>query len=235
MKTTEAALEADNFLHQALLDPETGFSIGVSGAIAEFMRCDGEAEIRREGAAHVAVTRDGAMRVSLIPETVAVAAETPSKKPGHRQQQVVFCLDQTRARMGARAVLTEIGPDRDAIDVRHREQLIFDLGLDIPHVNACIRTADPGLIELLRRFEGRAILNDARDAIDAIVEQSPQRVFCSRLGRIEVYSPIPERKTPEGPHTHLLPKLLGQPSPVAAFIPEGMVSCLEVYPASPLR
>ena len=43
-----------------------------------------------------------------------------------------------------------------------------------------------------------------------ILAANPHRVFISRLGRIEVYQPIPppSGKSPEGPHTHVLPKLL---------------------------
>ena len=39
---------------------------------------------------------------------------------------------------------------------------------------------------------------------------SPHRVFCCRMGRVEVYQPIPapDGKSPEGPHTHVLPRLL---------------------------
>lgn len=236
MKATDLE-RADAFLDEELSDPESGFSIGVSGAIAEFMRSDGEAEIRKEGRVRTVTTRDGAMRVALKPEVVPVAAESPSKRPGHWLQQVAFCLAEAEAAMGGRRVLTELGLDADAIDASGRRQLCFDLGLDIPQVDACIRTDDSHLIALLRRFEGRALLSQAREACDVIVAESPQRVFCSRLGRIEVFAPIPipERETPSGPHTHLLPNLLGRPAPIAAFIPRGHLSCLDVYPANPLR
>ena len=217
-------MKATVFLEQALADPDSGFSIGVSGAIAEFMRNDGEAEIRRDGLMRTIVTRDGAMRVALTPQVVAVAAE----------RQVAFCLNASDAAMSARRVLTELGADADAIHASGRRQLCFDLGLGIAHVDACIRSDDAELIATLRRFEGKALLTEAKPASDAIIAASPARVFRSRLGRIEVYSPIPERETPMGPHTHLIPALLGRPSPMAAFLPAGMVSCLDVYPATPL-
>lgn len=235
MKTTETPPDADAFLEEALSDPESGFSIGVSGAIAEFIRNDGEADRRREGSVVTVTTREGAMRVALNPRVVPVAAELPSRRPEYWQQQVAFCLDETRAAMGARRALTELGADADAIDPSRRQHLLFDLGLGLPHVDACIRTDDPRLIALLRRYEGRALLKQAKEASDAVVAASPERVFCSTFGRIEVYAPIPERETPEGPHTHLLPALLGRPSPIAGFVPPGLVSCLDAYPANPLR
>ncbi len=235
MKATEASPVADTFLEEALSDPESGFSIGVSGAIAEFMRNDGEADWQRDGSVVTVTTREGAMRVALNPRVVPVAAELPSRRPEHWQQQVAFCLDENRAAMGARQALTELGADADAIDPSRRQHLLFDLGLGLAHVDACIRTDDTGLIALLRRAEGRALFTQAKQASDAIVAASPERVFCSTFGRIEVYAPIPERKTPEGPHTHLLPALLGRPSPIAGFVSPGLVSCLDVYPANPLR
>lgn len=234
MQATDAPLDAGAFLQEALTDPDSGFSIGVSGAIAEFMRSNGEAEIRRAGDLQTVTTRGGAMRVALSPEVVPVAGELPGKRSGHWHQQVAFCLPEAGATMGARRVLTELGPDAEAIDAAGRSQLRFDLGLSLPHVDVCVRTDDLKLIALLRRYQGRALLDDAKEVCEALVATGPQRVFCSRLGRIEVLSPIPERETPAGPHTHLLPNLLGRPSPISEFLPPGLVSCLDVYPANPL-
>lgn len=234
MKATDLE-HAEVFLDEELSDPESGFSIGVSGAIAEFMRSNGEAEIRREGPVRTVTTRDGAMRVALTPAVTPVAAELPSRRPEHWQQQVAFCLAEDQAAMGGRRVLTELGTDADAIDASGRRQLRFDLGLGFRHVDACIRTDDAQLVATLRRFEGHALFTDAREACDVIVARSPPRVFCSRLGRIEVFAPIPERETPTGPHTHLLPELFHRSSPLADFIPKGLVSCLDLYPANPLR
>ncbi len=46
-------------------------------------------------------------------------------------------------------------------------------------------------------------------AMAMILAANPHRVFLSRLGRIEVYQPIPppSGKSPQGPHTHVLPQL----------------------------
>ncbi|HSR54658.1 MAG TPA: hypothetical protein VLN73_00350, partial [Alphaproteobacteria bacterium] len=60
MKATEAQPDAGDFLDEALSDPDSGFSIGVTGAIAEFMRSNGEAEIRRAGDLQTVTTRGGA-------------------------------------------------------------------------------------------------------------------------------------------------------------------------------
>jgi hypothetical protein len=68
---------------------------------------------------------------------------------------------------------------------------------------------------------------------------NPHRVFTSRLGRIEVYQPIPPAsgRSPEGPHTHVLPKLLksGRTHPATEPIPDGFVPCAHLYPPHPAR
>jgi hypothetical protein len=64
-------------------------------------------------------------------------------------------------------------------------------------------------------------------------------VFVSRLGRIEVYQsiPAPDGASPEGPHTHVLPKLLQLRRTHAATepIPDGYVPCVHCYPPHPAK
>jgi hypothetical protein len=68
---------------------------------------------------------------------------------------------------------------------------------------------------------------------------SPHRVFISAAGRIEVYQPIPPPtgKSPDGPHTHVLPRLLARGRSHAATvpIPSGWVVAMTLYPPHPLR
>jgi hypothetical protein len=72
-----------------------------------------------------------------------------------------------------------------------------------------------------------------------ILESNPHRVFASRLGRIEVFQPIPpaDGKSPTGPHTHVLPKLLAHGRTHAATepLPAGWIPCAHFYPPHPLR
>ena len=72
-----------------------------------------------------------------------------------------------------------------------------------------------------------------------ILAANPNRVFVSRIGRAEVYQPIPPPggKSPDGPHTHVLPKLLvhGRTHAATEPLPEGWIPCAHVYPAHPLR
>jgi hypothetical protein len=72
--------------------------------------------------------------------------------------------------------------------------------------------------------------------MEAIVEASPHRVAISALARVEVYQGISKTQTPEGPHTHVLPKLIasGRTHSANVPVPEGYLPCLALYPANPL-
>ena len=117
--------------------------------------------------------------------------------------------------------------------------MLFDLGLGALQVDCCIRTADRALTEGLRAHAGRSLFEPGNSAMGLILAASPHRVFMTRGGRAEVYQAIPHPggKAPEGPHTHVLPKLLAHRRTHAATepIPRGLVSCAHLYPAHPLR
>ncbi len=68
---------------------------------------------------------------------------------------------------------------------------------------------------------------------------SPTRVFISRLGRVEVRTPIPnpDGRTPGGPHTHVLPDLFRHRRTHSANVPlpVGVVPGAEIFPASAIH
>ena len=116
---------------------------------------------------------------------------------------------------------------------------LFDLGLNAVQVDCCIRTSHVELIEGLRSYIGRSLFEHGNPTMGLILRHSPHRVFITRAGRAEVYQTIPGHSgvSPEGPHTHVLPKLLAHGRTHAATepIPAGWVSCAHLYPAHPLR
>ena len=71
----------------------------------------------------------------------------------------------------------------------------------------------------------------------AIIKAGPHRVFCTALGRLEVYQPIGIEKAPAGPHTHVLPKLMASGRAFSANvpIPDGYLPMLTLHPAHPCR
>jgi uncharacterized protein DUF6925 len=199
----------------------SSWSIGALGAIAEFHRDASEpvelGELR-------AVTARGAIGV-LVP---AGARTFDGGRHG-----IALCLPESEARMAARTRVTALGRDVDALRAREREALLFDLGLGLANCDFCVRTADAALIDALCRAEGTALLENA-PLVEALKRASPQRVVRSRAGRIEVFQDIaPDGgRSPEGPHTHLLPGLLreGRTHAAGAGVPDGWMPCVTVYP-----
>jgi hypothetical protein len=162
-----------------------------------------------------------------------------SATPESWSHRVSLCLPLAVCAMHRRAALTELGPDANALRPQDRDGVLFDLGLDALQVDACIRVADPALAASLRPCLGRSVFASGNPAMGFILAASPHRVFLSRVGRIEVFQPIPppDGRSPEGPHTHVLPRLLHHKRTHAATepVPDGCVPCAHLYPAHPMR
>lgn len=227
----------ERILCEHLKNPNSSFSVGSFGANAEFHRDTGENLTLAAFDRLTVATGRGAFRVILHDQIVPVAYETLSKRPGHWQHGIVFCLPASRGASNIRPTVTELGPDRHAIRKRDRDAILFDMGLGARNVDFCVRTTDQALIDLLRRHLGQSLLAPGSRVMAAIVEASPHRIAISRLGRIEVYQAIGRVKTPDGPHTHVLPKFLKSRRTHSANIPipAGYLPCLSIYPPNPLR
>jgi hypothetical protein len=224
-------MEIRSFLEEHLSRPEAGWSIGVFGALAEFRRAADE-PARCSGL--TVSTSLGAIRLDPVEACRPVAYEPRSARQHDRKLGIALCLPESSARLERRAALTELGKDKEAIDAKDRDAVLFDLGLDSPYASFCIRTGDPALIDKLRKGAGRTIVEAENPLFNELAAASPHRVLISRLGRIEVYQPIAKAggTTPEGPHTHLLPKLVksGRTHSANALLPEGLVPCATFYP-----
>lgn len=216
----------DALVHRHLDDPASGWSVGAPGAIAEFVRDPDEPfAVDEAGGA----TARGAIRLTPPPDTVAVAYRTPAGPDLGWNHAVAFCVPAAGLAPG-RTVLTELGPDGDAVRPGDRSSTLFDLGLGSPAVEACVRVPDP---ELLRPFAGQPVF--ASGAAALLVAHSPHRVFRGAAGRVEVFAaiPPPDGRSPDGPHTHLLPHLLGRTHPATVPVPDGTVPVAHLYPAHP--
>ncbi|MHA6795942.1 DUF6925 family protein [Pseudonocardia bannensis] len=217
-----------------LADPAAGWGMGTLGALAEFARDSREPASR--GPSSV-VTPRGGIQLVLPGGVVAVAYETPAGPDLHWHHAIAFCLPADAARRSVRTAVTELGPDGDAMRPQDAGAILFDLGLGTPTVDACVRTADPGLIAELRAAEGRSLFDPELGLAAVVAAHSPHRVFVTACGRIEVFTAIPPPggRSPVGPHTHLLPHLLQQDRthPATAPIPEGWVPAAHLYPAHP--
>ncbi|MFY9293643.1 MAG: hypothetical protein WAP03_23515 [Methylorubrum rhodinum] len=234
----EPGLEAVTaLLREALADPGTAWSLGSFGAIAEFLRDADEPAIalpdRRLGLA----TARGAIALDVLPELRPLAYETGFSSGWNHA--VALCLPEGACAMGRRTVVTELGPDGGAARPEDRDAILFDLGLGMLAVDACMRTRDPAALACLREGVGRPLFDPANPIGARLAAMSPHRVFRARFGRIEVFSDIPGPggTSPEGPHTHVLPKLLkgGRTHAATTPIPVGLVPCAAIHPPHPYK
>lgn len=227
-----------DLLATQLADSEAGWSVGTFGAIAEFTREPGETfDLDRSRNRISVVTEKGGIRIVSRPDLRLIASESPTTDGwSHR---IALCLPQAACAAGGRMTLTEVGPDREALRSRDRSGILFDLGLGTFQIDACIRTGDPEVVAALRCCTGQSVFAPECDAMRVILAANPHRVFVSRLGRAEVFQPIPPPggRSPDGPHTHVLPKLLarGRTHSATEPLPAGWIPCAHLYPAHPLR
>lgn len=224
---------------QLLDDTRHGWSIGVFGAVGEFIRDSDEALDRREDAlTHCLVTPRAAIRLLLDCKPLVVPYDTLSSDGETWGHAVAFCLPLERSQEVDG--IHESGTDVDAIRAVDRDALLFDLGVGIGSVRFCLRTRDSRLIEVLRAMQGQSPFSErGAELLTETLRAQPNRVALSPAGRIEVYAdiPPPDGLSPEGPHTHLLPKLLesGRTHDANAPIPEGYQPVLQLSPRSPWR
>jgi hypothetical protein len=224
------------FLATQMASAETQWSLGTFGAIAEFSRdADEPVALARNDASLEAVTDRGAIRLDLRANMRPVAFETTTKASWNHR--IALCLPRESCAMNGREVLTELGRDGDALRAQDRDAVLFDLGLGALQIDCCVRIADPAVAAQLRNHCGHPVF--ASPAMGIILANSPHRVFFSRLGRVEVFQeiPPPHGKSPEGPHTHVLPALLRhrRTHPATEPIPQGFVPCAHIYPPHPAK
>lgn len=221
---------------QQLASASTAWSIGVPGALAEFHRSESDACI--SAAYGCITTARGGLRLEFSGRVRAVAYEMLSTHPELWRHGIVLCLRRDECAMNGRSVITEVGPDREAIRAQDRDAVLFDLGLGSHYCDFHVRTEDPRCIARLRRGIGTSLFDPCHGLFDEIPHLSPHRVFISRLGRLEVYQHIgkPGGVTPEGPHTHVMPKLFRSNRTHWADVPlpADWVPCITAYPANPV-
>jgi hypothetical protein len=225
------ALRADE-LRRLIIGRAAAFSVGVPGVIAEFHWAHGDRVVHDDGGTAVATAR-GALAVALEGDEGLV---TVPGDAGSRAGERVLWLPAEAARIAPEPGLAELGPDTAAVQPCHRGELLFDLGFGLGHLRACVRTANASLLRVLRTHAGEDLLAPGSAALAALRSSSPHRVFLSARARIEVYQPIPSRgrgeRTPDGPHTHVLPALLRAADPIQAALPAGARAVLSIHPGS---
>lgn len=229
-------------VREGLIDWQTGWSMGTFGAIAEFHQDRDEPAVIDDSYALKRATRRGGISLDhkMLDSVVPVAYETISPRPHRWSHAISLCLPEAEARREARSVLTELGPDDDAVRGIDRTGILFDMGLSLPQCDFCIRTSDPKLLGVLRAHLGRSLFEHDNPAMGAILSTHPHRVALTNLGRVEVYQKIGGPDTggvsPPGPHTHVLPKLLrsGRTHSANTPIPENLLPVGALHPGNPV-
>ncbi|MDP4022830.1 hypothetical protein Q8W71_09370 [Methylobacterium sp. NEAU 140] len=223
----------EGLLRAHLADPASAWSLGVYGAVAAFARGPDEPGVPLEDGRLGLATARGAL--ALTPDVTPFAYETGFT--GGWSQAVALCLPAAACARAGRSVVTELGPDAEAARPQERDAILFDLGLGLGAVDACLRSRDPGVLTRLRAACGRPLFAGPLPA--DLPALSPHRVFRAPVGRIEVFTPIPSPggRTPDGPHTHVLPRLLrsGRTHAATAPIPPGLVPVAALHPPHPCR
>lgn len=229
----------DNVIAQWLADELTGWSMGSFGAICEFIRWPGDAPAQKADRGTGWHTPRGAIRIDTTAGVTLLAWDMPSTKSDRFFRHVELLLPEAQARVAQSEGLQEIGIDQDAIRAEDRDMVIFDCGLRQPNVRFCIRTRDPELLACLRANIGRDYFDPANTAAAMIFARHPHRIALTQIGRCEVFQkiggPDTDWKSPDGPHTHLLPKLLAakRTHSANAPIPQGWLPVASLHPASP--
>ena len=233
------AVDLDAVLRRYVADPTASWGLGTFGAVAEFHRTGDEPVRLDTGATIEVVTARGALRIGSTEATRACAYEQPGHASESWSHVLTLCLPTAGSTMHRRTVLTECGPNSEALRPQDRAAILFDLGLGTTQVDVCVRTADPETLAHLRAGLGRSLFAPDNPLMQVMPRLSPHRVFVCRFARLEVYQRIPGHgeTPPEGPHTHVLPHLLRhqRSHPATAPIPDGLVPCLSLYPANPMH
>lgn len=213
----------------------SSWSIGGFGAIAEFHHVRGLPSTITSTAA---VSPLGGIAIHARPDAAAIAYEVPAGAADYWHHGVVLCLPEQAARITTPGRVQDLGEDDAALPPGERGQRLFDLGIGAPTFRFCVRTADAGLIAALADATGASFFDRAATLTPLLLEASPTRVAISALGRVEVYQPIalPGGRTPEGPHTHLIPGLLRstQTHSRNVPVPAGLLPAATLYPEHPI-
>lgn len=235
-------MNLSEFIARQLKDIQAGWSIGSFGAIGEFHQRMDDHLLVDDPTQLLYVTEKGGIWIDqeMLHQSKCIAYEGLSRNPQRWSSEVVFCLPELEARMNNRDQVTELGLDQGALRDTDRTCLLFDMGLSLANVDFCIRTSDPELIRVLRGAEGKSIFAPDNPAMAAILKLHPHRVVISKLGRVEIYQKIGGPETggvsPDGPHTHVLPKLIksGRTHSANTPVPDCFFPCLYLHPANPV-
>ncbi|MEM8624480.1 MAG: DUF1289 domain-containing protein [Pseudomonadota bacterium] len=229
-----SAAEIGHGVAKALRERDGTFVVGCLGAVGEFFaRPHDEVVVSQRGDRVEAAVAGGRFRLTVAPELVLL--EAPAIQGDVPAPTIIAAPCEAPARS---CWLLPLGPDPNPIVLESGasgDEVLFDLGLGVAAVRFMVRTGDPVLVARLEALAGASLATVLSDAGAMLVETGPTRVVESPLARIEVDTPIPPAggRTPEGPHTHLMPGPLaiGRVLPPGVACPPGLLPMALHYPS----
>jgi hypothetical protein len=204
-----------------LAQAANGWSVGAWGAIGEFQYDADESGLAVDLDALAVTSPRGALHIGDLRTAQSFALLDDSG----RTREIAFCSSRPGSQ---RTTIHELDADT------------FDLGIGAPHIDMMVRLSadDAATRAALRESAGRPLLAPDTPAGPAIGRSSPTRIFVSALARLEVHQPIPPPggRSPEGPHSHLLPHYLkeGRVHAPGSPLPAGLYCGLSLYPRTRL-
>ena len=221
MKCVPLTDDPSEVARRHLADARHGWSIGTWGAIGEFQYDADEPGLVLDLATLSVTSSRGALHIGDLGDAKLFALIDDAG----RTREIAFCSPRSAARRTT---------------IHQLDETTFDLGIGAPHVDMMVRLRgdDAATRAALREGAGRPLLAPGNPAGPAIGRSSPTRIFASALARLEVHQPIPlpGGRSPEGPHSHLLPQYLkeGRVHAPDAPLPAGLYCGLSLYPGTRL-
>ena len=200
-----------------LAQAANGWSVGTWGAIGEFQYDAGEPGLVLDLAALSVASPRGALHIGDLSDVELFALVDDSGCT----REIAFCSPR---------------PGAQRTTIQELDDITFDLGIGAPHIDMMVRLRrdDAATRAALRDSTGLPLLAPGTPAGPAIGRASPTRIFVSALARLEVHQPIPPPggRSPEGPHSHLLPQYLqeGRAHAPGSPLPAGLYCGLSLYP-----
>lgn len=228
-----SATEILDFVETSLRKSRGTWVFGVYGALAEIGRDPDEViEVKRDGAVIEVVTPRAALRIAAERWVRALAWRETEDHP----ERLVLVVPKGRVGEVGPATLTALGADDDALLPGDAGLPRFDLGLGRAEARFTVRSRNDHLTAALADATGTAWPDHLAQTSGPVLSTSPVRVIETALGRAEVATPIPQprERSPDGPHTHLLPDTIarGLTTPPMLHLPEAYrLGCL-FYPAA---
>lgn len=192
------------------------FVVGAPGAVAEVMRdADEDYTAEREGLTLTLRTGRAALRIEAPAYLTAFEIARDGDAP-----LLALAVPAGRVGEAGPSVLTERGPDAAPLLARDANGVLFDLGLGRRATRFSIRCGAALAAEIAGHC-GTPWPQDLGRIGAAVLAHSPVRVVETPCLRVEIDVPIPQAdgRSPEGPHTHLLPDRVAPEGAAPAGLP----------------